>query len=398
MLTIHHPHLMRHVANLHQGICTIANNADSTYFLIIKAPKEFVLAAKIRQRIGFYLAPCRLDGVTYHSLITTYEDDEFNPLFIGTPLLDDEMGHSILHMLSVESFNVHFFDDNNRELLGYKAQNRNYSIFDKQSYKLAPSSLQAAYRIREISHNWFVHRTLTDDSEAIRVTFTESLMADDLFILDTIPMSNLYRKGSQVSHSTLEREEPGSYQEMDIVRLLQKVFGEASIFLNPLRVDNDKEFVDVLVASDEYLFLIQAKDSPNTEKSLNRTIERKMATVSKALDKAVDQTRGAIKYLRRKEGLHFHFSDDVFEIEVHDKTIRNLIVVQETFESEWKSYSDRVLKLGDEMDSPCYVMGYLELVTWTAKLRTPEKFFELFDSIVEEGQQAGIFPMITFYS
>ncbi len=398
MLTVRYPHLMQHVVDLHQGICTIANDADGTFFLIIKAPKEYVLAAKMRQRIGFYLAPCFLDGIIYHSLITTYEDDELNPLFIGTPLLDDEMGHSVLHMLSVESFNVHFFDDNNRELLGYKAQNPSYSNFDKESYKLAPSTLETTYRIRDISHNWFMLRTLKDDSEAIRVTFIKSLMADDLFILDAIPMNNLYRKGSQVSHSTLEREEPGSYQEMDIVRLLQKVFGEASIFLNPLRTDNDEEFVDILVAADDYLLLIQAKDSPNTEKSLSRTIERKKATVSKALDKAIDQTRGAIKYLRRNEGLHFHFGDDVFEIETHDKTIRNLIIVQETFESDWEAYSNRLLKLSDEMDSPCYVMGYPELVTWTAKLCTPEKFFDPFDSIIEDGRQTGIFPRITFYN
>lgn len=398
MITVNYPYLMQHVVDLHQGICTIANVADGTFFLIIKAPKENVLAAKIKQRIGFYLAPCLLDGVIYHSLITTYEDDEFNPLFIGTPLLDDEMGHSILHMLSVESFNIHFFDDNNRELLGYKAQNPHYTTFDKKAYKLAPSSLQAAYMIRDISHNWFMQRTLKDDSEAIRVKFTESLMVDDLFILDTIPMDNLYRKGSHVSHSTLERAEPGSYQEMDIIRLLQKVFGEASIFLNPLRTDNDEEFVDILVAADDYLLLIQAKDSPNTEKSLSRSIGRKMASVSKALDKALAQMRGAIKYLRRRDGLYFHFGDDIFEIETHDKTIRNLIIVQETFESEWESYSDRILKLSAEMDSPCYLMGYPELVTWTAKLSTPKRFFEPFDSIIEEGRQTGVFPRINFYS
>jgi hypothetical protein len=223
-------------------------------------------------------------------------------------------------------------------------------------------------------------------------------MIEDLFILDAVPMNNLFQKGPPVSHSTLERLEPGSFQEMDIVKLLQKVFHEDSIFLNPLRTDNNEEFVDVLVASDEYLLLIQAKDSPNTEKSLDRTLKRKISTVSKALDKAIDQTRGAIKYLRRGENLQFHFGEDIFEIETHDKVIRNLIVVQETFINEWESYSERVLGLGEEMNSSCYVMGYPELVTWTAKLSTPEKFFDPFDSIVEEGKETGIFPSITFYN
>lgn len=78
--------------------------------------------------------------------------------------------------------------------------------------------------------------------------------------------------------------------------------------------------------------------------------------------------------------------------------IRNLIVVQETFINEWESYSERVLGLGKEMNSSCYVMGYPELVTWTAKLNTPEKFFDPFDSIVEGGKETGIFPSITFYN
>lgn len=398
MLTILYPHLMKHVRDLHQGLCTVANDKDGTFILIIKAPKECVLAAKAKQRIGFYLAPCQMYGNTYHGLVTTYEDDELNPLMVITPLLDDEMGHSILHMLSANSFDVHFFDDNNRELLGYKAQNPDYSQFNKDNYKLSPTSLEAAYQVRDLSHHWFIHRSIKDDKETIRVKFIEPLMTEELFILDAVPMPNVFQNGSGVSHTTLERTEPGSYQELDIVRLLQKVFGNDSIFLNPLRTDNDEEFVDILVASDEYLLLIQAKDSPNTEKSLNRTLKRKVATVSKALDKAIDQTRGAVKYLRRNTELQFHFGEDVFEIETEGKIIRNLIIAQETFVNEWESYSERVLALGREMDTPCYVMGYPELVTWTAKLSTPEKFFEPYDAIIEDGLEHGIFPSITFHN
>ncbi|MEE5056428.1 hypothetical protein V2J84_22370 [Pseudomonas alliivorans] len=398
MLTIQHPHLMQHVKDLHHGICTIANDKDGTFLLIIKVPKEAVLAAKAKQRIGFYLAPCRMNGETYHGLVTTYEDDELNPLMVVTPLLDDEMGHSIFHLLSSESFDVHFFDDNNRELLGYRSQNTKFSEFDKSQYKLAPSSLEAAYEIRDLTQYWFMHRSLQDDKDSIKVNFLEPLMVDDLFIIDAIPMANLFHKGPSVSHSTLVRKEPGSFQEMDIVKLLQKVFHEDSIFLNPLRVDDNEEFVDVLVASDDYLLLIQAKDSPNTENSLDRTLKRKISTVSKALNKAIDQARGALKYLRRSDNLQFHFGEDIFEIEPHDKVIRNLIIVQETFVNEWESYSDRVIGLDKEMDSPCYVMGYPELVTWTAKLSTPEKFFDAFDNIVTEGRETGIFPSIKFYN
>lgn len=397
MLTILHPHLLQHVRDLHHGLCTVANDKEGTFILIIKVPKEAVLAAKAKQRVCFYLAPCQVSGEICYGLVTTYEDDELNPLMVVTPLLDDEMGNSILHLLSVESFDIHFFDDNNRELLGYKAQNKKFAEFDKSHYKLCSPSIEAAFEIRDLTNHWFLRRSLEDDENSFKVNFIEPLMADDLFILDAVPMKNLFQKGPPVSHSTLERQEPGSYQEMDIVRLLQKVFHEDSIFLNPLRTDNNEEFVDVMVASDDYLLLIQAKDSPNTEKSLNRSLKRKISTVSKALDKAIDQTRGAIKYLRKGDDLKFHFGDDIFEIDTHDKTIRNLIIVQEAFTSEWEGYSDRVVALGKEMNASCYVMGYPDLVTWTAKLNTPEEFFEPFDAIVEEGIETGSFPTITFH-
>ena len=94
MLTILQPHLLQHVRDLHHGLSTIANDKDGTFILIIKAPKEYILAAKSKQRVGFYLAPCQMNGDTCYSLITTYEDDDLNPLMINTPLLDDEMGQS----------------------------------------------------------------------------------------------------------------------------------------------------------------------------------------------------------------------------------------------------------------------------------------------------------------
>lgn len=67
-----------------------------------------------------------------------------------------------------------------------------------------------------------MRRSLQDDKNSIKVNFLEPLTVEELFILDTVPMNKLFQKGPPVSHSTLERLEPGSFQEMDIVRLLQK--------------------------------------------------------------------------------------------------------------------------------------------------------------------------------
>ena len=72
-----------------------------------------------------------------------------------------------------------------------------------------------------------------------------------------------------------------------------------------------KEFVDIMAVTPNNLLLIQAKDSPNTEETLRRPIERKISTIVRHLKKATSQLRGSISYVE---------SNDPFKIKYGDTT------------------------------------------------------------------------------
>ena len=72
---------------------------------------------------------------------------------------------------------------------------------------------------------------------------------------------------------------------------LHRPFSGDQVYRNPVRADKGREFVDVLVATEKTVLLIQAKDSPNTESTLNRGIDRKKATSAAHIRKAAAQLK-----------------------------------------------------------------------------------------------------------
>ncbi len=54
-----------------------------------------------------------------------------------------------------------------------------------------------------------------------------------------------------------------------------RAFAADCVFLNPIRDDTGKELADVMCITDDIILVVQAKDSPNTERALRRSIERK---------------------------------------------------------------------------------------------------------------------------
>ena len=147
---------------------------------------------------------------------------------------------------------------------------------------------------------WFSLRGPDDDAAAILVSFCEALVPDDLFVQDMRPQNHSYQGSTPFSSTTLVREEPGAFQERDIALLLQRIFAPDEIYLNPKRITDGEEIADLIVASPTHVIFVQAKDSPNTEKVLQNTLDRKRATALKSLRKAVGQMRGAFRYLLSK--------------------------------------------------------------------------------------------------
>lgn len=396
MLSVKQPGLLNFISMVPIGICTFADPVSNKYMMVVKATKEALLAVKLKKTIHFYLAKFHINDSIAHTLVTAFPDDDFDPLMLVTPLLQDEMAESILQMLSYESFDIHFFDENNRELLAYKARNPSYKSFNPDDYSLAASTIQNAEKLVELGRYWFSLRDHKDDESAIKLEFIESIIADDIAIMDLTSGRGITHSGGSFFISMLEREEPGSFQESDIARLLSRNFFVDLIYINPLRTDNNEEFVDVLVSCAGYNLLVQAKDSPNTEHSMNRSLQRKRKTVSKSLDKAIMQTRGAARYLKKSATLEIHFGNGTLYIQTAQSKSRCLIVLQEVFDDDRESYSKRVLALSKDIGIPCLFLGYAELNDWTSKLEDAAAFNRAFDTVYEKGLESGFIQPVTF--
>lgn len=366
MITILHPSIIGELTDIPVGLLPIQTGSDSDLSLIIKAPKEMILTAKVRQGFRFYFVAQNKNQITI-GVVTAFFDDPDQPLTIWSPLFADDMAQDLLRMLSQESFDVYFFDENNRELLGYRAQIKNRKEFSNKfaDFRVAPFSMDLARKALDQMPRWFSLRTEADDRAAISVEFVEALFPDNILIFDNRPEVNSYRGFKSTSHTKLERNEAGALQELDIVMILQRIFPSKSIYLNPFRVDKHKEFLDILVVTGKNVFFIQAKDSPNTAATLNRSLERKKAVIMSHLIKAARQTKGAVAYFNSCNPLKIFVNDKIEEVPLSGLCVRCLILVPELFNDEFSSYSDVVLKLVAETNVPCLALSYFELHQYT---------------------------------
>ena len=62
MLSIEHPYLIPELEKLRIGISHFRKRSDNGHLLVIKAPKEAILTAKLKKEFRFYFAPINYDG------------------------------------------------------------------------------------------------------------------------------------------------------------------------------------------------------------------------------------------------------------------------------------------------------------------------------------------------
>ncbi len=357
-----------------------------------------ILAAKMRREFKSYLIPLDADGVSTHGLVTAFFDDNDQPLVIRTPLLDDEMGNGILNLMCSQTFYVHFFDEHDRELLGYQANNKTAGRFTSIRHKirLASSMYIPSPKIDDQMIGSFFRCSSNDDDNSVVVELAEELFPSDFMIWDARPEHNSYKGRKHDMFTVLERENPGLYSELDIVRFLHRVFPGDRIFLNPLRPDNGKEFVDVMVATDNNILLIQAKDSPNTEETLRRPIERKISTVHRHLKKATSQLRGSISYLRSNDPLIVQCGESSYTIPVGNRDVISLVIAKELFPTEYKHYSRLAFEVFGDTSVPCFIQDYLQFHDLTHHRRTEENFFGALNEIMIFALHHDEFPRSRF--
>ncbi|MCC6597646.1 MAG: hypothetical protein IT559_02520 [Alphaproteobacteria bacterium] len=387
MLSILYPEIMFHLQGFDYGLMPIYLPKEDRFILVIKAPKESILTAKINNEFKIYLIKNPLSPSSYLGLVVAFFDDHDEPLTITTPLFSgDGMLTDVTRLFSQENFDAYFYDENNYELLGTQVYNEEFGRFSKEISAATFPEFQRS----EVLSTWqnmgqsFSLRTEEDDINAYKIKLNDRLYPDDVMIIDI--RDNFHGFNDQKKNlavASLERDgDPGSMQEKDIARLLRKVFYGKNIYLNPYQADTKKELSDILIVTDSIMFFVQAKDSPNTEDMLRRSIDRKRKTIRGHIKKATDQMRGTLTYARDHGGVTILLDGKPVTIQLGDRRIAGLVMVKELFDDDYPECSAPVLSLVRELEFPINLLDYPQLHVLTQNLTTPAHFINgLYDAL-----------------
>lgn len=369
--SVAYPEVLRELIDFPGGLLPMRYVGSSRMLLIAKAMREIAVTAQLRKFFRFYLVPLRVGDVPTHGLLGAFFDDHDEPLTIRTPLFDEDFTREIFQVLSSDSFDMHFFDEHNRELIGFHAENPDATRFRSlaNTIRLLPASLEIGRQFHDDMILWFGTRSTADDEAAFRINLLETMSPDDLYT---------------------ESQTPGDPNERDIEMGLHRAFSGDQVYRNPVRANEGREFVDVLVTTEKTVLLIQAKDSPVTAATLDRTIDRKKATTASHVKKAAAQLKGSINHLRTGGSIEIIANGQRWDVSMSDREIFGLVIVKELFDDDRSACSRLVLSVYEETGIPCLLLDYLEFQELTFFRRTEESFVgtlrQFFSAACEHGQ------------
>lgn len=397
MFSLMHPEILGHLGGLQYGFQPVRLPSGERV-LIIKATKEAILTAKLQQGFKVYAVPDGRDDKRL-GLVSAFFDDADEPITLTTPLFaQDDLLADLIAVFKQESFELYFFDEHDRELIGVR-------VTDPAVAQWAEAFSSCEFRVLDMAEvpdvlsaisDWFSRRDEADDDAALAITFSEPLYPDDFVIIDAREEGFDFIAAGSKPLSSLVREDPGPFQERDIVKLMSRLFPPEHILLNPFRTDANTEFADVVVAHEDVVLIIQAKDSPNTPETLGRTLDRKRKAIESHLDKAVKQLRGAFSHMDSDDTLILRTPDAEAEIPLEDRYIIGLVVLREMFDDQFKDYSAPVLRLMLDAERPCLVLDYAALHILTCSLGSWEALVGALDNMVTFGLEHGEFPRPRF--
>lgn len=387
------------VQSMAAGLCVGRGQHDGIYRLAVKAPKEFLLTAKMNSGFKLYVLPVLVDGQDAIGLASAFFDDEDEPLVIRTPLFDDPLSYDLREFMLSEKARVHLFDDNDRELLGYEVTIRCPDATKARllSASFPPFDLDHTREALEQLQSKFGLRTEREDAEAVDVSFLCPLVPEDLLIIDIRQDLHEFH-GSQPFSATelIRKTQPGMYQELDIIRLLHGAFLPEQIYYSPKRPEDKKELVDILVLTPTRALFLQAKDSEHTEAILRNPLSRKRKVALGSLAKAVDQVRGAVRWTRMKSPSTVLVGSSEVTIDLADRKVYGMVVVKELFTDQYKEYSEIVLPAAKAMGIPCVPMDYSEFIDFTHHAGDEDFFFGALDKLADKAAEVGQCPRSRF--
>lgn len=399
MISIRYPLILQHLQRLDYGLQPVYIPDEDKFVLIIKASKEVILTARINNEVKVYLIDDNSTSASHVGLITAFFDDHDEPLVIKTPLFKgDEMLRDISLVLAQNKFELYFFDEHNRELMGVNAINVDFERFTSEISKASFVEFNRSeiWAIIKRLDDRFGMRDSNDDACAYTISLEERLYPDDIYIADIRDKFFGFNDSDQsIAMFSLEREgDPGPMQERDIAILMGRVFDKNGIYINPYRNDTDKELADILVVTEENLLFIQAKDSPNTEQILSRSIERKRKTVRSHINKASDQLQGALTYARDNDGVVIKGVDAPITISLAGRQLVGMVLVREMFDDDYPECSAPVLNVVRLLELPSVLLDYAGLHIMTQNLTSPALFINGLFNMLDVGLDNDAFPKV----
>ena len=389
-LTLNHSQMLEPLSSMRSGLLA------TPIGLALKVSKEAILTAKVNAGFDFYLAPVSVAGTRSYVLVTTFFDDDDEPLALFTPLLRNDASTSALNdLLCQETIKVFFFDELGRELLSVEVA----GPMPELAQKLSGVELIGVDGYRDAltqANDWFSRRSPDDDRQAVHVKIVSELLPSDLYVMDVRPENHMFQGPRSFSATELERGEPGPYQEQDIVFLLQRVFPPESIYLNPMKTVDGEELVDILVLGEFCDYLFTAKDSPNTERILRNTIERKRLKSMAQVQGGANQLKGAISHIERNPKMELRIGDREFGVSFGARKLLGVIVIKEIFQDSMQDYSEIVFDLMNQTGKNCLVFDYPELNEMTLHCPSEERFLGAVWQILEGARDHGELPRLRY--
>ena len=180
--SVTYPAVPQTPADFKVGLLPTRDAASSRMILIAKTTREIAATARLQRFFRFYLVPIRAGDVDTFGLISAFFDDPDEPLVIRTPLFDDELTHEFVQVLSSDSFDIHFYDEHNRKLIGFRAENPDATRFRHfvNTIRFVPDTLEFARQFDDHMMSWFGARTTAEDDASLKINLLETLPPDNL--------------------------------------------------------------------------------------------------------------------------------------------------------------------------------------------------------------------------
>ncbi len=395
MLRDRFPGLFDATGKLAYGLQPVEVLPSGRFMLVVKVTKEMILTARLNGKLTIYLAVAGAGRGCPAGLVTAFFDDHDEPMVVVTPMFsNDALLHDLTGVLSQQAFDLHFIDEFDREAMSVRAINRDAPRFRERIRRIGfpDFCMETAAAAGDMLHGWFGTRGPSDDANAFTVNFEEYSGLDT----GLEPGAARCGPGASDAEPPQQARIPGAEQERDIAALLRRAFPEGEVVLNPMRDDTGKELTDILVVTDDLVFLVQAKDSPNSRASLDRSLDRKRSVAKMHVEKAARQLRGALRHVTSNETVGLRAAGRPLSVQVGGRALRGLVVVQELFEPDIVACSAAVLGVAEEQGAPCVLLAFGKLHEMALHLPSPARLLAGLDSLYRVAVETGSYPAPRF--